>query len=224
MEFENTLQLGIGIYTPSEIAQILRISYAKVSRWINKYWDGELGLEYESRYSWTTGNSKAVSFHTLVEFYVMMQLSEAGVNTRKILIAHQKLSKEFNTAFPFALNTVLQGIFTDGNKIYFKIDNDTLITLDGTKQLNLQFIQVFFKNLDFDSDNLASKFYPLGKKNSIVVDPKRKFGHPVVGDSNIYPETIYSLYKAGENKKYISYLYDLKPKEVNDAISYCLAA
>jgi hypothetical protein len=47
MEFENQLKLGIGIYTPSEIAKILRLPYHKVLRWIDKYWDGELGKEYE---------------------------------------------------------------------------------------------------------------------------------------------------------------------------------
>lgn len=224
MEFENTLQIGKGIYTPAEIAQILRIPYAKVSRWINKYWDGKLAGEFESKYSWTTDNSKAVSFHTLVEFYVMIQLSEAGVSTKKILFAHQKLSRQFESAFPFATSQVLKGIQTDGKRIYFKIDSEMIVTLDGTKQLNLDFIKVFFKNLEFSSNNLAVRFFPLGRNNAVLVDPERKFGHPVIGNSNIYPETIFNMYKAGENKKYISFLYNLSSKQVNDAIFYCSAA
>lgn len=223
MIFENKLQLGLGIYTTAEIAQILRLPYYKVNRWIDKYSDGELGQEFEQRYSWKTDNSKAVSFHTLVEFYVMMQLTEAGVKTRKVLEAHKELSQIFNTNFPFALKEVLDGINTDGKRIFFNVDNAT-ITLDGTKQFNLEFIRVFFKKLEFDGNNLASKLWPLGKEKSVLIDPTRKFGHPVLELKNIYPETIYGHFKAGDPIEYISYVYELTEKEVHDAIEFIAAA
>jgi len=38
MNFENKPKLGLGIYTASEIAQILRVPYRKVYIWMNKYW------------------------------------------------------------------------------------------------------------------------------------------------------------------------------------------
>ncbi len=57
MNFENKPKIGLGIYTPSEIAQILRLPNYKITRWITKYWDGELGKEFNSLYSWKTGNS-----------------------------------------------------------------------------------------------------------------------------------------------------------------------
>jgi len=223
MIFENKPQIGLGIYTPAEIAQILRLPYYKVNRWIDKYWDGELGHKFEQRYSWKTDNSKAVSFHTLVEFYVMMQLADAGVKTRKVLEAHKELSQFFNTNFPFALKEVLDGINTDGKRIFFRV-NDATITLDGTKQFNLEFIKVFFKKLEFDGNNLASKLWPLGREKSILIDPSRKFGHPVLELKNIYPETIYGHFKAGDPIEYISYVYELTDKEVRDAIEFITAA
>lgn len=221
MNFENTLQLGIGVYTSSEIAQILRLPYHKVNRWIDKYWDGELGQEFESRYSWKTDNSKAVSFHTLVEFYVMVQFAEAGVKTRKVLEAHKELSKGYNTAFPFALKKVLTGIKTDGKKIYLDKDGST-ISLDGTKQLNLDFIRIFFMKLDFNSDHIASQLWPIGRNKAILVDPQRKFGHLVIEGTNIFPETIYQLHQSGDPIDYIA--YELELKQINDAIEYCSAA
>lgn len=223
MEFENKLQLGTGIYTTAEIAQILRIPYHRVHRWINKYWDGELGKEFESRYSWEVQNSRAVSFHTLVEFYVMVQLGEAGVKTREVLIAHKELTHWYNTAFPFALKEVLKGMKTDGKKIYLTNESDT-ITLDGTKQLNLNIIKVFFKKLEFDSEELASKLWPIGKSKSIVIDPNRKFGHPVFHNKNIYPETIDNHYRAGDPIEYIAAVYEITIKQVINAIEYCKAA
>jgi uncharacterized protein (DUF433 family) len=223
MIFENKPQLGLGIYTPAEIAQILRLPYYKVNRWIDKYWDGELGQEFEKRYSWKTDKSKAVSFHTLVEFYVMMQLADAGVKTRKVLEAHKELSQFYNTSFPFALREVLDGVNTDGKRIFLSVDDYT-ITLDGTKQFNLGFIKVFFKKLEFDSNNLASRLWPLGKEKSVLIDPERKFGHPVLEMKNIFPETIYGHYKAGDPIEYISYVYKVTEKEVRDAIEFIDAA
>ena len=223
MDFENNLEIGIGVYTTSEISNILRLPYSKVHRWINKYWDGELGREYENRYSWSINNSKAVSFHTLIEFYVMMGFAEAGVKTRKVLKAHKELSKMYDSAFPFALKDVLMNIKTDGKTIYLNSKLGT-ISLDGTKQFNLNFINLFFKNLEFNSNEMASRFWPIGKEKSIIVDPERKFGHPVVDGRNIYPETIFKNFKGGDSKKYLAYVYDLTEEQIDHALEYCNVA
>lgn len=223
MHFENKLELGIGIYTSPDIARILQIPTHKVRRWIKEYWDGELGREYANFYSWETDNTKAVSFHTLIEFYVMIQLAEVGVKTRAVLEAHKTLSSNYNTPVPFASKKILEKMRTDGKKIYFK-DNGYIITLDGTKQLNLGFIELLFKKLDFDSEDLASRLWPLGKEKSILIDPERKFGHPVLGTHNIYPDTIYNHVKAGDPTHYIAHLYGLSDKQIKDAVDYCRAA
>lgn len=153
----------------------------------------------------------------------MIKFSEAGIPTRKILTAHSELSHLFRTAFPFAVKDVIEGIRLEKNKVFLNI-GENLISLDGTKQFNLECIQLFFRKLDYDSENLAAKFWPLGKDKAILVDPKRKFGHPILNDTNIYPETIYHLYKGGESVEYIKYLYEIPENYILDAIEYCLAA
>jgi uncharacterized protein (DUF433 family) len=222
MTIKNTLDIGNGIYTLREISQILRLDYQKVYRWLNKYWDGELGAEFQQSYSWSVDSSKAVGFHTLIEFYVMMQLAEAGVKTKQVLKAHEALGKWSNTPSPFAQREVLENMRTDGKKVYFEI-GDHSVALDGTWQLNLDFIKIFFKNLDFGNDLMAERFWPLGREKAISVDPKRKFGQPVINGTNIYPETIFNLYKGGESEEYIAFLYEINIRQVQDAIEYCQA-
>ena len=85
-------------------------------------------------------------------------------------------------------------------------------------------VKSFFKKLDFDNELLAARYWPLGKEKNIVIDPKRKFGHPVVNNSNIYPETLYNLYKGGESIEFISSIYEITTNKVEDAIEYCKAA
>lgn len=223
MNFENTFDIGTGCYTASEIAHILQLPYHKVHTWMNKYWDGKLGKEFGEKYSWTVDKSRAVSFHTLVEFYVMMQLSEAGVKPKAVLEAHSYLSKKYNTAFPFAQKKLIQAIDTDGKTIFLNIGDDTL-SLDGSHQFNLAIIKEFFKNLEFDGNEMASRFWPMGKDKSVVIDPERKFGHPIINGHNIYPEVLYGMNKAGDSIGFIAAIYELTVKQVEDAIQYCKAA
>lgn len=217
--FENKLQLGNGIFTTQEIAQILRLPYYKVRKWITQYWDGELGDFYEKNYSWSINNTKAVGFHTLIEFYVMMQFAEAGVKTREVLNAHKELSAFYKTNFPFATKEVLDNIHTDKSKIYLNRNGDT-ISLDGSKQFNLEIIKIFFQNLDFDNDMLASRFWPLGKKHKIVCDPHHKFGQPVISGTNIQSEAIYKMFLAEEPIPFIASVYEITVKDVKDAIEF----
>jgi len=222
LNFENKPKIGIGIYTSSEISKILRVPYSKVYTWMNKYWDGKLGTTYGSQYSWKMDGTRAVSFHTFVEFYIMMRFSEAGVKPKQVLEAHSELAKMYDTIFPFAHKSVLDGIRCDGKRIFLETKKGT-IQLNGKKQFELSIIQLFFIKLDFDKNDLASRYWPMGKDKAVIVDPKRKFGRVVLNNRNIYPEVLYSHYKAGDSIIYLSAIYELDEQDVNDAIDYCKA-
>lgn len=224
MKFENKAEIGNGIYTLPDLARILNLDYHKVQRLLNEYWDKRLANDFSEKYSWTVGKSKAVSFHTLVEFYIFYQLKESGVSTQAILKAHKELSNIFKTPFPFAKSEILEGLNCFGKRIVFEISKDDIIDLDSTKQLNLKFIKNFMHKLDFDNNNLAERLYPLGKKHSVIIDPKNQFGQPTIIGTNLFPETIYNLYNNKESKKFIASTYDISLKEVNDAINYCKTA
>lgn len=217
--FENKPEIGKGIYTLKDVATILKMPYPKVRRWVRTYWDGRLGKKFQQQYSWERDGSVAVSFHTVVELYVMIQFAEKGVKTQDVLVAHQELGEIFQTPFPFAQKEVLDKIQTDGKTVFWEI-NGVPVSMNGTRQLNLDIIHVFFKKLEFDGE-VVSKLWPMGKDYSIVIDPLRKFGHPIIEGRNIYPETIYGHYKAGDPIDYIAYIYQITEKEANDAVIYC---
>ena len=219
MIFENKLAIGNGIYTVPDVARILRLPYYKVNTWLNEYWDGKLGKAFKGKYSWRIESTRAVGFHTLVEFYVMMQFAEAGVKATQVLKAHEELSKSYNTIFPFAQKQIIDNISTDGKRIYLNIDG-TAITLDGSKQFNLDFIRLFFKKIEFNNELLAAKLWPLGKDNAVVCDPHHKFGQPVIDGTNIQTEAVYKMYLANEPISFIASVYELSEKKVKDAIKF----
>lgn len=223
MAFKNNFNIGYGVYTISDVSKILKLPYQKVHTWINKYWDGILASELNTPYSVDIASIKTINFHALIEFYILFLLGESGVKTRKVLDAHIELSQLFKTKYPFAQKNIIENINTDGQSIYFNF-NDSYLPLDGTKQLNLKFIEIFFKNLEFEEDLLASKFWPMGKKSSIVLDPERQMGQPVIKYTNISPATLYNLYRGGESLDFIAHLYDIDLKSVKDAIDFCKSA
>ncbi len=222
--FENTSQLGRGIYTIPDVANLLGIPYYKANRWINEYWDRKLANPFSNQYSWTDGKAKAVSFHTLIELYTFFQLSDAGVKTKVILEAHKLLSEKYNTVFPFATSSIINNMFTDGRKVFFKENEKIICTLDSTLQLNLDFVKLFFKKLDFGDKDLANRLWPMGKQHHIVIDPSHQFGQPVINGTNIIPSTINQMLEAGEPSEFVGAIYNLDAKQIEDAVSYCKLA
>lgn len=219
LKFENNLSIGNGVYTVPDIANILCLPYSKVNTWLDKYWDGKLGEAFKGKYSWRIDSTRAVGFHTLIEFYIMMNFAESGVKPAQVLKAHNELSRDFQTHFPFAQKQVIENISTDGKRIYLTVDGSP-ITLDGSKQFNLDFIKLFFKKLDFDKELLASKFWPMGKTRAVVCDPHHKFGQPVIEGTNIQTDVIYRMHLAKEKTAFIANLYEISVKKVKDAIDF----
>lgn len=217
---ENSPQFNTGIYTYPDIARILGIPYAKAQRWLKQYWEGALGQEYSRRYSWVVGNTKAVSFHTMMELRVFYQLNCAGVKPAKILEAHKELVALSGSQFPFATKSILQGLRSDGKQVLlYKKKDGTVLSLNGTKQFNMGFVLDLMLKMDFE-DGMASRYWPMGKEHAIICDPKRQFGHPVVGKTNIYPELLASMHRAGDSIRSIAANFNLKPKEVEDSIAF----
>lgn len=211
-------QLGHGIYTMSDMAKILKLPYGKVNYWLNVYWDGLLKGK-RSSYSWKSNDVRVVNFHTLIEFYTMMHFGERGIKPKMVLKAHESLSDIYKTKFPFANGKILSELNTDGEKIYIE-RNDEQLSLDGTWQFSMKFIEEFFIKLEFNENDLVSRFWPLGKNKRIVVDPSRQFGQPIISNTNIHPNVIYKLYQGGEPIEFISSLYDLDEDVVKHAIEF----
>jgi uncharacterized protein (DUF433 family) len=215
-EQDNIIGFGTGIYTTSEVAQILRLPRAKVKRWLNDYWNAEFSSR-SIKYSEGQGAERVTNFHTLIEFFTFYQLREKKISVPKIIKAHKILSEHFNTQYPFAT----YGILTDGEKVLFEDEVGEIINADESLQTYItQVIRPFCERIEFDADYLATRFFPNGKKSQVIIDPKRKFGQPIIKGTNILTQTIYALYQAQESIAKIAIVFDLTEEQVRDAINF----
>ena len=216
----NGPKLGEGIFTASDIARILNIKYARANYWLQKYWASKLAEHTKHQYTFETDGSYAINFKGLVEFYISNELNKQGVSIASIAKAHTLLAKEYNTPYPFASREIIEHLKTDGKKLYATPPDEIIVSLDGSRQLNLDFIQLFFKKLDFDEHETAVRLWPLGKERQIVVDPRHQFGSPVIKGTNIHPATIAGLVEAGDPDSLIQRLYDISPEQIQDAVDF----
>jgi uncharacterized protein (DUF433 family) len=211
--------LGYGIYTSTDIAQLLGIPRSTVARYLKNYWDDGLGKDlFNDSYTWQINNKKvkAVNFYVLIELFICFQLQAQGVKPQRILESRKNIAKETNNPYPFATSKVL----SDGKKIWYEF-KDAIVNADGTRQANFEkIIKEYIQKIDFDEDEQAVKFYPNGRESSVVVNPRNQFGQPIIEGTNINAEMIFSMYKSGEPIEFITNLYDLNIKAVEDAIRF----
>ncbi len=220
-EKQNIFDIGTGIYTIPDIASILRLPTAKVRRWMKEYWNEKFAQGEHNTFSQGSGKEQVTNFYTLIEFYTFYQLRLNGVSSDKINKAHEVLSNLYQTKYPFAKSNILTG----SKNIFFNHEDGELIEADKGLQITIkQVLEPFCKNIDFDLNSLATRFYPLGKNHNIVIDPQRQFGQPVIGDTNVLTETVFDLHRAGESSKVIANIFELTSKQVKDAIDFHLRA
>ena len=214
----NKRQLGSGIYTMPDISRLLNLPQKKVRRYLNEYWDEELGKKFfNETYSWSTGNNiKAVNFYTLIELYTCFHLQELGVSPKQILNSRIAIARDLKIPYPFASAKLL----SDGKKIWYEF-KDSIVKADGSQQTDfMEFIKSFANKIEFNSNKIADRFFPNGKQSSIVVDPHHQFGQPIIEGTNINTEVIFSMYESGEPINTIGILYDITEKEIKDVIRF----
>ena len=209
--------LGIGLYSIPDVARILHLDPAFVRRWLNEYWGNRFKIGKKNFSTWGKGRERSIHFYILIEFYVFYQLRKQGLSAQSIAKSHEIIAGELNTQFPFATSSIL----TDGRKILYKIDDDTIINADKTRQLNfVAIIKEFCQQMDFGKDQLAIRYWPLGKEKNIIVDPHHQLGQPTIKNTNILAETLYRMHIAGEKINFVASLYKVSESDVNASVEF----
>jgi len=207
-------EIGIGVFTIPEAAIILEIPSYKINRWIGSYW--KFKSHKEDVYSWGEGKERGFNFYTLIELIIVKSFREIGVPFPKIKLAHDILFDILKIPYPFAHSKLL----SDGKNIFLE-ENSTLLGLNKKKQSAfIDIISPYCKKIDFSNDNMAERYWPLGKTHSIIVDPNHSFGQPTIIGTNIPVFSLLKFIQAGESKEFISKAYHLNLNHIEDVILF----
>ena len=78
----------------------------------------------------------------------------------------------------------------------------------------------YLHQLDFDVRGLARRWFPMGSTESIVIDPTRSFGAPIVQQGGVRTDLISGMHRAGDSVPAIATWYEIEEHEVLAAIRY----
>lgn len=207
--------LGTGTYTLPDAARLLGEPVSRLRGWAKRYFEEE-GFGY-------LGGEPTIDFLTLIELKTFSRLRAAGVAISKIAKAAEQLENITGYKHPFAQKSILVKMATDGSAIYWEL-NGKLVSLDGKRQFALDVIRDFIKDLTFENSGLARSYKPITGNGSVELDPKRRFGQPVIVGTNIEAAMLYKMHEAGDSIGLIAREFDLSKRRVVDAVEFCQAA
>ncbi len=205
---------NLGIYLIPDAARILRVPMASLRTWVSGRPKESSERHYPAGPLVFKGAKadKHLDFHTLIELFTIAQLRARGVSMTVIRHARQELSERFKTTHPFAM----EGLMTSDRTLIKSLNEDVLLELGTNGQTAFRkVIQPFCESLDFDqASSLASRYYPLGRNQPIVVDPHHAFGRPVIEGTNITTEAIISLLRGRDAVEDIAESFQIDPQAI----------
>ena len=214
-----------GIYSIPEASRLTGVDTRSISRWIRGYTYTQSGNRRESApvfhadYEPAEGRF-ALSFIDMMELRFVYAFKAHGLSLHKIRIASNRAAEILDTHHPFASSR----FFTDRKSIFARIaanrkDADLLDLLRGQFEIEKVLSPLLIEGVVFDKD-YPSRWYPLGRIHTIVVDPKFAFGQPIVAAHRIPTAVLSAGYRAEGSFKKVADWYEVGEAVVRAAVNF----
>jgi uncharacterized protein (DUF433 family) len=219
-----TQLLGAGIYTLPQAAALAKVPTSSIRRWVYGY-----SYEYKGQRVNQPARvaapadlkeARVITFRDLIEIQFVHAFRTEGVSWKTIKEAADKARELTGSDHPFATNRYV----TDGRSIFAEIVQKT-----GNKELlNVCSNQMAFrrillpslrKKVDVSADGIE-RFYPLGKKVPIVVDPARQFGQPIETKAGVPTDVLARAFKGTRSFRDVARWYDVPLRSVRAAVDF----
>ena len=225
--------LGVGIYTRTEAARLLRLTPQRLGRWVRgyTYWLKSGLAPRKTRQPPvvhtdlpTIDGMVALSFLELMELRVVRAFVEKGVPLQRVRAAARTIGDLFGTEHPFAHRRV----YTDRNQIFVALSDagvePALLQVSG-RRASSQLIaggifDRYVEEIDFEVESaLAERWYPLGRSVPVVLDPRIAFGAPVVAGTRIRTDVL-ALYASGNTVPVVAKAFELDAARIQAAVDF----
>jgi len=226
---------GTGIYTLAEAERLIHVPARKIHRWLYGYdyskKSGEDRLHHFSEPLWKPQISKeeyeaeVIGFQDLLEVRFVSAFVQHGVPLIVVRRCLDTAREILGVDYPMSF-----GAFkTDGKTIFAEalqksIKDGALLDLK-TRQLAFKDIinPSLYAGIEYDGKR-ASKWYPQGRRQHVVLDPSRQFGSPILDETGTPTEVLYASYLAeGATPKAVTQtakVYEVPVKLVDSAIRF----
>jgi len=217
------LEWDIPMYSTAEAARLVKLSPWRIRRWLKGYdymYDSILHHQQPVIQRRTASDSNYASFLDLIDLLFVKEFIDVGISLQKIRKALNEAARILGTD-----HFAKQNFFTDGNNIYLQVQEEgdaILQLLKGEQWVIAPIIKDLAKQIDFDvPTGFAYRWYPMGRKSLVVLDPTVSFGRPSIVGKGVSTANIYDLYVAENNKiDRVSSWMNLSRSEIIEAVRF----
>lgn len=212
--------MGHGVYSFSEAGRLTGLSTQRVRSWFE---DRNIlgkphgrGRVFQSDY----GSEEIISFLDLIEVLVAGHMRELGISLVAVRRAYAALRCYLNTQHPFSH----QGLLTDGRKLFIYLETESrrrceLIEIVSQQHAIPQVLMPYLERVDYDSVSCLARRWNI--EESVVIDPGRGLGKPIVRESAMPTAVLAAAYHAnGQDADRVADWYGVAPADVEAAVHF----
>ena len=193
------------MYSPAMASRLVGLESSRVRRWLQ-------GYEYTYQYA---------SFVDLIDLLFVKKFVEHGISVQRLRKALEE-AVDLTGDHHFAQRR----FWTDGRKIFLQIKDKPaealLELLSGGQWVIAPIIKQVAHQIEFDAiTGVSTRWFPLGKDKSVVVDPSVAFGAPTIAGRGVQTANVFDLYQ-GEKRNItrVASWLDLPENAVRDAVEF----
>lgn len=201
---------GVGVYSFPQAARLIEgASPHKLRRWVRT------GLTPPTFQR--SGPSDVLSFLDVVSLEVVRRMRLLGVSLQKVRILESELRRDHPDATrPFALDV----FWTDGVQVWYELEPGDSRLVQGTGRQRGQLswvgaVGAFAQEIRYEG-GVAASWHP---SDHVAIDPRVRFGEPVVAGTRIAVATIVANLEEGSPDD-VARWFDLTVEQVRDAEGY----
>jgi uncharacterized protein (DUF433 family) len=204
--------LGIGLYSMTDAARLLKTPRRTISRWVEGY---VCQLRDEKRrYAplIEKGEEASLTFGDLVELLYVRGFRDSGVPLDEIRRTAAKYRDSWSVAYPLASKRFA----TEGKGLLLQESGAWQNALTGQTMIHFEDLG---RRLVHVGD-LVSEWRPLGESRAVVLNPSRAFGKPIDDVSGAHTFVLAQAVQAGEKPDKVAWWYGTTGSAVLDALEF----
>lgn len=213
-----TSLLDRAIYSYADVDRLNGLSPGTGLRWLEGY--VRSGVFYEPVLRPEPTGANAVTWGEMVEARLLAEF-RGRVSLQRLRPAVVRLREEFGS-HPLAHARPLLDV--EGRELVRKVqdevslDRQLQLVVVRNDQLMLDLRTQRFRDAVTYEDEVVVSFRPAARTPEVLMDPQRSFGQPSV--RGVRTDVLAEDYRAGESIESMADLYDLEPRQVDQAIRY----
>ena len=206
------------MYSFKEVARLSGVSVSTVRNWLYGYTVDERQVSPLLKAS---PDITCCSFLNLIEIMVAARFRKAeGTSYKVVKCTYENAKKLYSFDYPFA-NSELRMKAIGGHIVHMLKEKGSFQAIDTPEQYTLpDLVRELTEQLEYELE-LAAKWYPVGKKIPIVVDPYISSGVPTIEGRGITVENIEKRFYLGKQTwEFIAKDLELEQSVVQEVIRF----